>query len=116
MPHSGAIDLTIWEKALEDEYLRREEERRQVLSRAIPKLTEYFRDKRVTAVYLTGSVLQGGRFYPFSDVDIAVEGLQENYFAVLVQLEDLVDRQVDLMELERCRFGHFIRERGRRIL
>jgi len=65
---------------------------------------------------LTGSILREGKYYPFSDLDIAVEGLQEDYFKTLVQLEDLLDRNVDLIELESCRFSQEIQERGLKIL
>lgn len=110
------FDTSLWEKALEDEYTRREEDRLQLLRHAEATLPVYFADKRVQAVYLTGSLLREGQFRDFSDVDIAVEGLGENYFEVLVQLEDLLDRQVDLIELESSRLASAIRQKGRRVV
>jgi predicted nucleotidyltransferase len=113
---SKSFDTSRWEAALEAEARRREEQRRFILCQIREKLPQFFQGKRVGAVYVTGSVLRPGDFYPFSDVDIAVEGLQENYFRLLVQLEDLLERQVDLIELETSRFADSIRESGIRIL
>jgi predicted nucleotidyltransferase len=110
------FDLSRWEKALEDEAGRREAQRLQVLSQAREKIAAYFQGRRVRAVYLTGSLTRAGQFYDFSDVDIAVAGLEEDYFAALAALEDLLDRQVELIELESCPFGGVIREKGIRIV
>ena len=110
------FDTSLWEKSLEEEYYRREQERLRVLTEVKDRLAAFFRGKRVKAAYLTGSLLREGKFYDFSDVDIAVEGLEEDYFSTLAALEDAIDRQVDLIELESCRFGQAIRESGLRIL
>jgi len=115
-PPTQQFDTSLWEKALEEEYGRREQDRLRLLGRAEAMLPVYFSGKRVKAVYLTGSLLREGQFRAFSDVDIAVEGLEENYFEVLVQLEDLLDRQVDLIELERCRLAAAIRQHSRRLV
>ncbi len=112
-PH---FDTSLWEKSLQEEYSRREQERLLVLAAVKGRVAAFFPGKRVKAVFLTGSLLQEGKFYAFSDVDIAVEGLEEDYFGVLAALEDLLDRTVDLIELESCRFGQAIRESGLRIL
>ena len=110
------VDISLWARAVEQEYREREKERLHLLAQAIELLAEFFRAKKVGSVYLTGSLLKPGHFYPFSDVDIAVEGLHEDYFSVLVELEDLLDRTVDLIELEKCRFSDAIRKSGKRIL
>jgi predicted nucleotidyltransferase len=112
-PH---FDTSLWEETLEAEARRREQERLRILAQARDQLFQYFQNKRVRAVYLTGSLLREGHFYPFSDVDIAVEGLQEDYFAVMAQLEDLLDHEVELLELETCPFSDTIRQKGVRIL
>jgi len=110
------FDTSRWEQALEGEARQREGERLRILAHAKDKLLVYFQNKKVRAVYLTGSLLREGCFYPWSDVDIGVEGLEEDYFAVLSQLEDLLDHQVELIELEACRFADVIRKKGVRIL
>jgi predicted nucleotidyltransferase len=115
-PRSKSFDTSRWEAALGAEARQREEQRRILLAQVREKLAHFFQGKRVQAVYVTGSILREGDFYPFSDVDIAVEGLEEDYFTMLARLEDLLERQVDLIELETSRFGDSIRDRGIRIL
>lgn len=109
-------DISLWEATLAEKYRQREAQRQQILADTIEALKKYFRRKRVRKVYLTGSILQEGKYYPFSDLDIAVEGLEEDYWETVVQLEDLLDRNVDLIELELCRFKQEILERGLKIL
>ncbi len=109
------IGLALWERGLEAEQQEREEERLRVLSRAKQELAGFFQYKRVAKVYLTGSLLRESDFYPFSDIDLAVEGLQEDYFKLLVDLEELMGRWVDVIELEKCRFRDRIEKQGVRI-
>jgi predicted nucleotidyltransferase len=111
-----SVDISLWEATLAEKYRQREGQRQQILADAINALKIYFRGKQVSKVYLTGSILRKGKYYPFSDLDIAVEGLEEDYFETLVQLEDLLGRDVDLIELESCRFSQEIQERGLKIL
>lgn len=115
-PSPHYFDTSLWEEALKAEVRQREVERLRILAQVRDKLSQYFHNKRVRAVYLTGSLLQEGHFYPFSDVDIAVEGLEEGFFAVMAQLEDLLDHTVDLIELETCPFADTVRQRGMKIL
>lgn len=112
---SAPVDISLWAQTVEQEYREREKERLRILSQAIDLLAEFFQGKKVDRIYLTGSLLRPGHFYPFSDVDIAVEGLQEDYWRVLVELEDLLNRTVDLIELEKCRFSEAIKKHGKRI-
>ncbi|WP_449245806.1 nucleotidyltransferase domain-containing protein [Desulfobacca acetoxidans] len=42
-------------------------------------IASFFSEKTGKKVYLTGSLLRAEYFYPFSDIDLAVEGLQEDY-------------------------------------
>ncbi|MGB4644284.1 MAG: nucleotidyltransferase domain-containing protein [Dictyoglomaceae bacterium] len=106
---------SLWEEKLVREYEERELKRKRVLEELIPKLKDYFKDKEVDKVFIFGSILREGLFYDFSDVDIACEGLKENYFRVFSELEDLVGRNIDLVELEYCRFREDILKRGIRI-
>lgn len=109
------FNLTLWERLQEERLLLREQERAEVLTRIIPLLRAYFFRKRVQEVYLVGSVLREGKFLPSSDIDVAVLGLQEDYFKTLTELEQLLDRTVDLIELEGCHFKDDIAKWGLRI-
>lgn len=111
MSHSTAL----WEDTEVERAQRIELMRSQALEQAKRKLQRYFARKRVREVYLVGSVLGPGRFFPFSDIDVAVEGLEEPYFQVLADLESLLARDVDLIELERCRFRESLQAQGLRL-
>ncbi|MCS6831853.1 MAG: nucleotidyltransferase domain-containing protein [Armatimonadota bacterium] len=110
------FDTSLWRRRMEERALQREMERQRALSQAVEILQKYFANKRVRAVYLTVSILREGEFAPFSDVDVAVEGLEEDYLRTLAELEGVLHRQVDLIELEHCSFRQHILERGLRIL
>lgn len=112
----GKIDLSLWSKRLDDEYREREKKRVETLSQAIELLRAYFKDKRVENVFLVGSVLEEGQFYSFSDIDVVVAGLKEEYFKTLTELEEMLERDVDLIELGKCRFKNSLQKRGLRII
>ncbi|MFN3533576.1 MAG: hypothetical protein ACK41Q_13885 [Candidatus Brocadia sp.] len=40
-----------------------------------------------------------GKFYPFSDIDVVVDGLDEDYLKTLAELEEILERNVDLIEM-----------------
>jgi len=49
-------------------------------------------------VYIIGSILEEGNFYAFSDIDIAVRGLKDGYSKVYGDLEEMVGRNIDLID------------------
>jgi predicted nucleotidyltransferase len=108
-------DTSLWEKITEEKSAALERERIRVRDLIPDILRGYFAGK-CTAVFLTGSLLLEGRFGPDSDIDVAVEGLAEGYFRVIADLEHLLDRDIDLIELESCHFREKIIEGGMRIL
>ena len=109
------FDLSLWEEKILKEYEEREAKRKKLLEEIIPKLKEYFKDKKIEKVFLFGSILREGFFYDFSDVDIACEGLEEDYFTIFSDLEDLIGINIDLVELEHCKFREEILKKGVRI-
>lgn len=110
------IDLSLWNKRLDEEYNEREKKRVEALSRAIELLKAYFKDKPVEKVVLVGSILEEGRFFPFSDIDVVVDGLKEEYFKTLTELEEMLERNIDLIELGKCRFKDSLEKGGLRII
>jgi len=110
------FDTTLWSALLDEEARGLEAQRKHVLEKAVAQLRAYFQEVPVKSVYLTGSVIQEGRFTSRSDVDVAVEGLSGNYFRVLVDLEERIGRGLDLIELEECRFRSAIEMRGLRVI
>jgi predicted nucleotidyltransferase len=109
------FDISLWEKLKREEFASRERKRGKTLTDVINSLKIYFSSKKVGKVFLIGSVLKKGGFYDFSDIDIAVEGLAEDYFHTLSDLETLLEREVDLIELEGHRLREEIEKWGKRI-
>ena len=107
-----SFDISLWEKILEEQYIQKEQKRQNILADLTKKLKAYFKEKNVKSVYLFGSILKEGCFYEFSDIDIAVEGLKEDYFQVCTEIERLIDFDIDLVEMEKCKFSDFIKKCG----
>ena len=114
--HSKGFDLSLWEESIRREYAEREKDRLATLSRVGTLLTEYFKKKKLHRVFLVGSILEEGKFYPFSDIDVLVEGLRGDYLKTVTEMEGLLNRTVDLIEGERCRFLKSLEQKGRRIV
>lgn len=70
----------------------------------------------MSQVYLTGSILQSGKFYDFSDIDVALETSPKNPFRMMAELEKELHRPVDLLFLNECRFRDRLIKCGKRIL
>ncbi len=65
--------------------------------------------------YVFGSVTRPYRFTEKSDVDVAIEGIQPEYFFdAMASLSEAVGREVDLVDLSKCHFAERIRQRGLR--
>jgi len=110
------FDISLWIENQKEGYKKREEKRREFLNFLIKKLIDYFKNVKVKEVYLIGSILEEGNFYEFSDIDIAVGGLKDEYFKVYGDLEEITGRGIDLIELEMCRFKDILKKRGLKIL
>lgn len=110
------FDISLWIETEKEKYAKREKKRRKYLDFLKEKLTSYFKNIPVKEVYLVGSIVQEGDFYDVSDVDVAVEGLKEDYLKVYGDLEEIIERGVDLIELEKCKFSHILKRTGVRIL
>ena len=110
------FDTSLMERLLEEQDRKREWQRVELLARTRKLLKDYFQCKNVRAVYVIGSLVRQGDFYPFSDIDIAVEGLTKGYFRVICELEEILERSVDIITMESCGFKESIRRKGIRIL
>lgn len=110
------LDIRLWEELKKGEASLREKERKKTLAETKGLLKKYFGDKRVNRVFLFGSILKKGDFYPFSDIDVVVDGLSERYFKTLCDLEEILGREVDLVEFESSRLKEAISKRGMKII
>ncbi len=109
------METTLLDQILAEKREERERERREMLEKAL-KLVERLSGRYgFRQAVLFGSVLKEGRFCEDSDVDIAVEALPgEHFFALAAELSRTLGREVDLVELETCRFSGKIRKEGLR--
>ena len=112
----GKFSTYLWKELLEEKHREKEEERIKTLESVCKSLREYFSSKKVRSVYLCGSLIREGEFNLFSDIDVAVEGLEEDYFETLCELEELLKRDVDLIELKKCSFKNIILREGVKVL
>lgn len=112
------FDVSAWKQARNNKHLAREERRKDLLNNAKQEIFQFFSAiPTIKSVYLTGSILQPNKFHKYSDIDIAVEGLEEtSYLRTKVELEKLLNITVDLIELENCRFRDIILENGIKII
>ena len=66
-----------------------------------------------SAVYVFGSILTPGRFHEDSDVDLAFEGLSSaDYFRAKCHLENVLERPVDVLQIENHRLRDIISQKG----
>lgn len=110
------FDTSLWQQALARKKRESEDNRKTTLQRVLDIVVTYFSGREVSAVYLCGSLLRPGAFDERSDIDIAVAGLSQESRRVAAELEELLGREVDLIELENCRFRAQIEQEGRRVL
>jgi len=91
----------------------KEKKRLTKLNHVKSVLEEYFTQIQVASVYITGSLVQTNKFNDFSDIDIAVSELpEEYYFKCISDLEEKLLHPVEIIELEHCKFEDKIRKTG----
>lgn len=113
MPFSTSLLFEIEEQKKEG----LEKTRLEFLNKALTEVKNVFNQYQVQEVYLTGSVLVPYKFTPRSDIDIAVRGLSnEHYYTVLSKLEEALLRNVEIIDLEQCRFAENILKTGIKII
>ena len=107
-----APDSHILDSVVHAQKQRRESERNHALQQVVRALNDapiYLQE-----AYLFGSILVPGAFGAQSDVDIAIHETEpRTYFRLKSYLEHTIGREVDLIELERCRFADSILRKGR---
>ena len=63
--------------------------------------------------YIFGSVTSPGRYGSASDLDIALSGLDKfDYFAFIGDISELLNKRVDVVRIEECRFSQSIISKG----
>jgi hypothetical protein len=87
-----------------------ERDRQQLLQSALMWLQHHAIQFGIERGYVFGSITQPGRFSPHSDLDLAVESLQQgDPFGLIGYLSLHLNREVDLVPLDQCHFADKIR-------
>jgi predicted nucleotidyltransferase len=89
----------------------------EILEELKEKIKDVFSDIPVKSLYIFGSLVKEGCFASFSDIDMAVEGLDTRYyFEAYTRLEETFSRNIDLVELERCKTRKIIEQNGLKLI
>ncbi len=107
-----AFDTSIRDRALKQKRERLEQERRKLLQIVEKTLRENQEKYGISEAYITGSLLQSHRWYPFSDVDVAVGGCSQHILSIMGDLEDATEKEVDVIDLDYHYSPDWVRRRS----
>jgi len=103
----------LWYQAVLKRQADLEKVRQAVLQQTWEAVNRLEKKYHWNEVYFFGSVAQKGKFRLSSDIDIAVLGLDKfEHYAFIGEISDLLNKRVDVLLLEECRFANSIREKG----
>ncbi len=102
---------------LDEKQLKQEKERVALLKLTIDTIQKVGPVYSVSSAYISGSLIMPERFRSHSDIDIAVLGLtNQNYFSFMAKIQEYLPRQVEVIELENCRFAKKILDTGLKVI
>lgn len=109
--NASRFDTTILDQALAQKREHREALREDTTASLRNALASV--PVRYSAVFVFGSILRPGRFREDSDVDLAFEGLSDaDYIRAKCYLEDILERPVDVLQIENHRLRDIIYRKG----
>ena len=101
------------DQILGDRSLQNERERQGLLRKVMKWLDEYGWQHGIQTAYIFGSLTRPQRFHQNSDIDIAVEQINpDDFFSVISLISEATEREVDVIELNKCHFANRIRQSG----
>ena len=104
---------SVWYKRRQKKHYQREQARLTTIGAIEDALHHLAARYTWDDAYIFGSVASTGRYKSGSDVDIAVSGLDTlDYFAFIGDISELLNKQVDVVRLEECRFSQSIISKG----
>lgn len=107
------FDFSVIEAGLKRKQELKEKERQELLKRFINVLANLREKYNLSEAFVFGSIVKPGRFIGNSDLDVAVKGLQnDRYFEFMAEISNEIGRDVDVVELEKCRFTEKIKREG----
>lgn len=108
-----APDISCWKRSLQKKAEKQERIRREVLQSVYQALNRLSEEYSWDDVFIFGSVTRSGKFSDDSDIDIGIQGLNKFLLYQFVgKMSMLLDRDVDVVRLEECRFAEKIIRRG----
>jgi predicted nucleotidyltransferase len=108
-----AFNTRLLDAAIAKRRQQNEQTRQETLTKLLQWFDQHGSQYGVDRVYIFGSLSRPGRFRDNSDIDIAVEQMAPTlFFALIGQLAEALERDVDLVELEKCHFADRIRAEG----
>ena len=93
-------DTSLREYALRKQRKHLERERCNMVEIVCETLRKNRRKYHIKAAYIVGSLLQPRRWYPFSDIDVAVSGCSRYLLAIMKELEEATGKEVDVINLD----------------
>jgi len=103
----------LWLQAKLEQAADQEKARLAWIQRIEGALTILAETYRWEAAYLFGSIAEKGKFRTTSDIDIAVQGLGKlDYYRFVGEISGILEKRVDVVLLEDCRFAESIKEKG----
>jgi len=101
------------DQILGDRDLQVEKERQQLLNKTLNWLDKFGPQYGIQKAYIFGSLTRPQRFHQNSDIDIAVEQINpDDFFSVISFISEATEREVDVIELNKCHFANRIRQSG----
>jgi len=101
------------DKILSDRISQNEQDRQKLLAKTLSWLDKFGLKYGIYKAFIFGSVTESHRFNQRSDVDIAVEQVNpEDFFMVISLLSEALEREVDVIEINKCHFANQIRQTG----
>jgi predicted nucleotidyltransferase len=101
------------DQAISDRRLKLEQERQKLLAKTLDWLNRFAINYGINKAYIFGSVIRREKFHQASDIDLAVEQINnQDYCTVISLLANYLEREVDIIKLDSCHFADRIREKG----
>ncbi len=111
-----AFDFSVFKDALQKKQAFNEIKRKELLQKVINTLKEMAKRYGLSEAFVFGSIVKEKKFSEDSDLDVAVLGLKgELFLKFMAEISSIIGRDVDVIELERCRFAKRILKEGIRV-
>ncbi len=107
------FSYSLWLQSARQQEKDRERTRNRVLRELDEALETLAEQYTWETLYVFGSLIKEGGFTPGSDVDIVLGGLNKfDYYAFVGDISSLMNRTVDVINLEECPFVNSVISRG----